>query len=274
MNKAVFYGVSERTLSLAEGLINAQPQCKIFFPNAVSSLPLAGYIEKQISGSLDLFFEDVDFVVIDQSYAQGVETVAVLRKYLPESALVLELQLVKSDFYAFLQAQLGSICSVAGSYTFADTSPGIVRGDLFKDKITAIICDNQPSTLERLRDFWNLLGAKIIPTSAEFFDEITANTMGGGLLLATMYVQILQRDSWADTLFFGFYDRALRQATGGVSKNPVRDAESIIRNKENIGHVLTFLKREIQNLERILAEESKEKLALYLGQVQKFQDRL
>ena len=113
----------------------------------------------------------------------GPNMIAALSKTAKESGIDIRL----STFAESIIYDGEAVCSVAGAYTFADMIPGIVRGDLFKDKITAVVCDNQPKTLERLREFWNLLGAKIIPTSAAFFDEITAHTIGGMSLWSSSF---------------------------------------------------------------------------------------
>lgn len=277
MLKVMFYGLNTQTLSLAEGLVFAFPKCSIAFPGVSeeqNTLPLPKNFSVSIKGNPELFFEDVDFVIIDQPLSQAKETLSYLRKYLTDKTFVISLSAVKTDMAELMKTHLAHICPFANAFAFAEFTPGLVRGDAFLNKIIAVICDNQPKTLETLRNFWNYLGAKIIPTSAEFFDEITANTVVGGLLASTMYLHILQRDSWADTLFFGFYDKSLRQSTNCVSKNPIQDTENILRNKDNILQVLSFFKREIHSLERLLNEENKEKLAQYFALVKKFQDRI
>ncbi|MGL5720987.1 MAG: hypothetical protein ACRCY4_01095 [Brevinema sp.] len=276
MKKIVFYGTNARTLSMAEDLQATYPQCKIFFlsESAPNMLRVPPHFGKSIIGTPPLFFEDVDFAIIDQSLKHAQETLDFIRKYLPETAFVIDLQSVKSDFYQMMCSSLDGICKCCAAYIFADLNEALIQGGAFRDKITALICDNEPETLGLLKDFWNVFGAKVIPTSADFFDEITASTVSGGLLLSSMYLHILQSDSWADTLFFGFYNRGLRQATATVSSNSTTDAEALIRNKEHINHVLLFFKREIANLEHLLEEENKEKLALYLEQAKKFQDRI
>ena len=276
VKKIIFYGTNVRTLSMAEDLQVAYPQCKIFFLSESSPCTplIPPHFGKSIQGTANLFFEDVDFVIIDQSLKQAQETLDFIRKYLPETAFVIDLQSVKSDFYEMMCASLEGICPCCTAYIFADLNEGLIQGGAFRDKITALICDNEPKTLGYLKDFWSVFGAKVIPTSSDFFDEITASTVSAGLLLSSMYLHILQSDSWADTLFFGFYTRGLRQATATVSANTTMDAEALIRNKEHINHVLLFFKREIDNLEHILEEENKEKLALYLEQAKKFQNRI
>ncbi|MGL5722535.1 MAG: prephenate dehydrogenase dimerization domain-containing protein [Brevinema sp.] len=276
MKKIVFYGTNVRTLSMAEDLQVAYPQCKMFFLSESTPLTLKipAHFGKSIEGMANLFFEDVDFVIIDQSFKQAQETLDFIRKYLPETAFVIDLQSVKSDFYQMMSSTLDGICQCCAAYIFADLSEELIQGGAFRDKITALICDNEPQTLGYLKEFWSAFGAKVIPTSSDFFDEITASTVSGGLLLSSMYLHILQSDSWADTLFFGFYNRGLRQSTATVSSNPTMDAEALIRNKEHINHMLLFFKREIDSLEHLLEEENKEKLSQYLEQAKKFQDRI
>ncbi|MGL5254141.1 MAG: hypothetical protein ACRC9L_03915 [Brevinema sp.] len=276
MKKIIFYGTNVRTLSMAEDLQAAHPQCKMFFLSESTSnnLKIPSHFNKSIQGTPALFFEDVDFVIVDQSFKEAQETLSFIRKYLPETAFVIDLQSVKSDFYKMMSTSLEGICSCCAAYIFADFNEDLIQGGVFRDKITALICDNEPETLAFLKDFWSIFGAKVIPTSADFFDEITANTVSAGLLLSSIYLHILQSDSWADTLFFGFYNRGLRQVTATVSSNTSMDAEALIRNKEHINHTLLFFKREIANLERLLEEENKEKLALYLEQAKKFQNRI
>ena len=261
---------------MAEDIQVAYPQCKIFFlsESTPCTLEVPAHFGKSIQGTPPLFFEDVDFVIIDQSLKQAQETLDFIRKYITDASFVIDLQSVKSDFYRMMCTSLEGVCPCCTAYIFADLSEDLIQGGAFRDKITALICDNEPKTLGYLKEFWNIFGAKVIPTSSDFFDEITASTVSAGLLLSSMYLHILQSDSWADTLFFGFYNRGLRQATATVSTNTTMDAEALIRNKEHINHVLLFFKREINNLEHLLEEENKEKLALYLEQAKKFQNRI
>lgn len=278
MEKLVIYGWNNITASLAEGIRRFYPECIILCPDA-SDLVQSQYRKERILSPLpdgiQAVLEGADYILLGGRSSENLEILKSICRYVDSKTLIMDFQTVKTDFFEKAAGLSKNKCFFTSVFAFIDLmDPEIVRSDLFQDKIVAVVSDGNSEVLEKIRDFWQHFKAIIVPTSAEFYDEIFSATTQGIFLLTNLYMRILQKDGWADTLFFGFYNRSLRNFAEQPIQNVKNQAADIIENKENILRMLSFVKREIEQISAMISDGNARQLAEYIETVQKFQDRL
>ncbi|MGL4561831.1 MAG: hypothetical protein ACRCV0_06050 [Brevinema sp.] len=277
INKVVIHGWNNMTASIAEGIRSKFPKCQIFCPDLTEDQ----FIQAHKEGYLDslpqrksLIYEEADYLILDKN---GKDTLLILEKienYLESETVIIDFQHVKNYYYEQTKHILSPTNPYVSAYIFLDELPLGVRHTIFKDKIIAIISDNSTELLNNMKYFWGLFDAKIIPTSAEFFDEIFATTMQTPNMIATIYSHILQKDSWADTLFFGFYNKQLRNFVSPVAYEPDEIAKNLVSNRDNIMRTLSFIKREIDVIHQMIDDENTEAISFYIKSAKKFKNRI
>lgn len=278
MEKLVIYGWNSITASLAEGIRRFYPECVILcadVPDFVQSQYLREHILSPLPDNIQAVLEGADYILLGGRRSENLEILKNICRFVDSQTLIMDFQTVKTEFFEKATALSENRCFFTSVFPFIDIiDPKIVRSDLFQDKIVAVISDGNFEVLEKIRDFWQHFKAIIVPTSAEFYDEIFSATTQGVSLLTNLYMRILQKDSWADTLFFGFYNRSLRNFAGHSIQNVKHQAADIIENKENILRMLAFVKREIEQISTMISGGNERQLTEYIEAVQKFQDRL
>lgn len=278
LNKIVIIGWNNFTASLVDGIKKTHSNCDILCidcENGLQSTPNTSLLS-HLPSQKAAIFEDADIVIIDKNYHDTCTVIKDIKSLLPYGTYVMDFQAIKTEPYERICLLLGEDNPYISCYAFLDDVPKefTVRGDLFHDKIIAVISNNSTQILQYMRDFWNILNAKIVPTTAEFFDEIFAETTQSVTLLSHMLTHILQQDSWADTLFFGFYSKELRSFLSPINKNPQLFSEHIISNADNMRRILSLMKREINIIDQMIDNEEMFKLVQYLTESRNFKNRI
>ncbi len=277
LNKVVVIGWDNFTASLAEGIKRSNPNCEILCadPSSIEiEMAVANRALSELPAQKSDIYADADFVIIHRSPQDTLKSISEIKSLIDSGTYVIDFQPVKSPFYKKSYDMLEG--RYISCYVFLDNEPqGItVRGDLFKDKIVAVISDSSGKVLQDTRDFWNIFGAKIVPTSAEFFDEIIAETSQSVSLLAHVFSHVLLQDSWSDTLFFGFYNKKLREfLSPAITSTPVKP-DDIINNADNIRRNIGFIRRELDRIDQMIDNEDAFKLSQYLHDSITFKNRL
>lgn len=278
MEKLVIYGWNTITASLAEGIRRFYPECVILCadaPDFVQSQYLKERILSPLPDTIPAVLEGADCILLGRRGSENLEILKNINRFVDANTLIMDFQTVKTNFFEQAAALSKNNRFFTSVFAFIDVvDADIVRSDLFQDKIVAVISDGNFEVLEKIRNFWQHFKAIIVPTSAEFYDEIFSATTQGIFLLTNLYMGILQKDSWADTLFFGFYNRSLRNFAGNSIQHIKNQAADIIENKDNILRMLSFVKREIDQISTVIRDGNERQLAEYIETVQKFQDRL
>jgi len=277
LKKVVVIGWNNFTISLVEGLHKAYPNIQILSLDITDEEykigVQSGYLNP-LPKQKNLIFEDADFILIDQVGQQLLYSIQKIKPYLHEKTYVMDFQAIKTPLYDEIQKIIGN--TYISSYVFLDEYPEgmTIRSSIFRDKIVALISNGTIGTLKDCRTFWNSVNVKLVPTSAEFFDEIYAMTTQSIEIFAMMYATILQKDSWADTLFFGFYNKLLRNFLSPVKQQYESSTDKIIKNAENIRRILNFIKREITYLDQLIDDENVDGLNRYLSKAKEFDNRI
>lgn len=279
VNKIVVLGWNNFTASLIDGIKSVYPQCEVLCPDiSPNDFEIARKFSYLNECPLQMasIYEDADIVIIDKNMKETISLIQNIKPFLETDTYIIDFQQIKTVCYEKITSILDRDTPYISCFVFLDAMPDkfTIRGNLFKDKIAAVVCDTSTPVLQRVRDFWNIVGVKIVPTTAEFFDEIIAETIQGLLLLSSSYIQILQQDSWSDTLFFGFYNKNLREFMSPICNDCQKSAENIIQNGDYIRRTLSFIKREVDKIDEIIDNEDVVKMTQYLSTVQKFRDRV
>ncbi len=277
LEKIVIVGWDNFTASLAEGIKKKFSQCEVICvdpltPEIKQALEF-GYLDPTPSQKMDIY-ENAQFVIINQTLEKTLVSIEEIKSLIDDDTYIMDFQAVKSDYFSKASRLLETNC--ISCFVFLDDLPQnfTVRGDLFKDKIVAVISDTSNGVLQKIRDFWNIFGSKIVPTSADFFDEILSETTQSVSLISHMFSHVLLQDSWVDTLFFGFYNKNLRSFLEPASVNSECNAENIINNADNVRRTLSFIKRELDKIDQMIDEEDTFKLSQYLNASYQFKKRL
>ncbi len=272
LSKVVIGGWNNFTASLAEGIKRANPDCEILCIDPtnidIERALISGELAKIPPQKTDIY-ADADFVILNTP--DSLASIKEFKSMLDENTYVMDFRHVKTSDHEKISNLIDNYISC---YVFLDSDPSgfTVRGDLFKDKIVAVISDTSGKVLQDIRDFWNIFGAKIVPTTADFFDEIMAETSHSIALASHMISHVLLQDSWSDTLFFGFYNKNLRSFLAPANKSVT--GEDIIQNAENIRRTLVFLKRELEKIDQMIDNEEILKLNQYISESINFKNRL
>ncbi|MGL4394112.1 MAG: hypothetical protein ACRCS8_02690 [Brevinema sp.] len=277
LSKVVIVGWNNITASIAEGIRMQFPECEIYSPDAAGD----AYQQARSEGYLDLLpdqkaliYEDADYVILGHNGDEALAQLSEIECCLTPGTCVMDFQHVKVEYFDRTLDLLPSGVSYVSAYVFLDEFPLGVRKNIFKDKIIAIICDNSQDTLNSMKSFWAIFDAKIIPTSAEFYDEIFATTIQTPNMIATIFSHILQKDSWADTLFFGFYNKHLRNFVSPVVPDPKEVSQNMVHNRENMIRMLSFMKREIDVVQDMIDNENVEAIEAYIKVAKQFKNRI
>ena len=279
VEKIIIVGWDNFTASLAEGVKKKYPECEILCTDStneqISQAKQQGLIS-ELPSQKAMIYEGADCIFINKSPQEIVSTITSIKSLLSSGTYVMDFQPVKSKYFEEILELLGPKNPYVSCFVFLNESPNefTVRGDVFKDQIVAVISDTSTKILQDVRDFWNILEAKIVPTSAEFFDEILSQTSQSVSLISHMFTHILHEDSWADTLFFGFYNKDLRCFLAPTCTKKQYSAQSIVDNADNIRRTLSFIKREIDKLDQMIDDEDMVQLSQYLVVSQNFKNRL
>ena len=279
VEKIIIVGWDNFTASLAEGVKKKYPECEILCTDStneqISQAKQQGLIS-ELPSQKAMIYEGADCIFINKSPQEIVSTITNIKSLLSSGTYVMDFQPVKSKYFEEILELLGPRNPYVSCFVFLNETPNefTIRGDVFKDQIVAVISDTSTKILQDVRDFWNILEAKIVPTSAEFFDEILSQTSQSVSLISHMFTHILHEDSWADTLFFGFYNKDLRSFLAPTCTKKQYSAQSIIDNADNIRRTLSFIKREIDKLDQMIDDEDMVQLSQYLVISQNFKNRL
>ncbi|MGL4388555.1 MAG: prephenate dehydrogenase dimerization domain-containing protein [Brevinema sp.] len=275
--KIVIHGWNNITASIAEGIRSYCPNCKIYCPDASE----AEFYQAHNEGYLDALpdktssiYEDADYIIIDKNGKDIFFILKSIESFLVSNTCIIDFQHIKGEYYEKTRDLIPDYMCYVSAYIFLDDYPLGVRKSIFKDKIVAVICDNRQELLNSMKNFWGIFDAKIIPTSSEFYDEIFATTMQTPNMMATIFSHILQKDSWADTLFFGFYNKQLRNFVSPVANEPREIAQNMINNRENIIRMLSFMKREIDTIQDMIDNENTEGITSYIKVAKQFKNRI
>ncbi|MGL4366819.1 MAG: hypothetical protein ACRCTQ_00840 [Brevinemataceae bacterium] len=257
--KTIIHNLNNFTASLAEGIRRSSATGIVLCTDTESK-------KSQYNDSIEFdllprhraeIYSDVDFLIIDQESEKTAEFLKSIVSVLSPETLIIDFSLMKGDSYNTNSKLLKNYCHYISNYVFLDHYPDdlTIRGTIFKGKIVAVVSNETTEVLVKAQEFWNYFGAKIVPTSADFFDEIVAETDQTIKLMAAVYANILCRDSWSDTLFFGFYNRNLREFLK-LSQN-IDDVfiKNVFINKENIRRVLSFIRRELDAFDLFLSDD-------------------
>ena len=279
IEKVIILGWDNFTASLTEGIKKKYPKCEVLCTDLTNEQIFQAQQQGLLSvlpSQKSLIYEGADCIFINKSSQEIVPTITSIKSLLSPGTYVMDFQPVKSKFFEEISELLGPKNPYVSCFVFLDETPNefTVRGDVFKDQIVAVISDTSTKILQDVRDFWNVLEAKIVPTSADFFDEILSQTTQSVSLISHMFTHILQEDSWADTLFFGFYNKDLRCFLAPTCTKKQYSAQSIIDNADNIRRTLSFIKREIDKLDQMIDDEDMVQLSQYLVVSQNFKNRL
>ena len=279
IEKIIIIGWDNFTASLAEGIKKKFPMCEILCTDPTNEHIFQAQQQgllSELPSQKAMIYDGADFVFVNKSSQEIVPTITNIKSLLSLGTYVMDFQPVKSKYFEEILELLGSRNPYVSCFVFLNENPNefTVRGDVFKDQIVAVISDTSTKILQDVRDFWNILEAKIVPTSAEFFDEILSQTSQSVSLISHMFTHILQEDSWADTLFFGFYNKDLRSFLAPTCTKKQYSAQSIIDNADNIRRTLSFIKREIDKLDQMIDDEDIAQLSQYLIVSQNFKNRL
>ncbi|MGL5956112.1 MAG: hypothetical protein ACRC0X_05850 [Brevinema sp.] len=279
LEKVVIIGWNNFTASLAEGIKSKFPQCAVLCPDPINAdmqqTQKCGYLTPVPPHKVNIY-ENTQFVIINQNPSSTFDTLSSIKHLLSEETYIMDFQPIKSPYFEKTLDLLNHTHRYVSCFVFLDQMPEdfTVRSDLFKDKIVAVVSDTSTQVLQEVRNFWNIFHAKIVPTSAEFFDEILAETSQSVSLLSHVLTHVLLQDSWADTLFFGFYNKLLRSFLDPACIRSQCSSESIIDNADNIRRTLSFIKREIEKIDRMIDEEDAFKLTQYLQKSYQFKNRI
>ncbi len=279
IKKIVIFGWNNFTASLADGIKIVHPNCEILCPDVSTedfeSARKSGYLDP-LPVQKSAIYENADYIIIDRDPKDIVPLLKDIRSLIEEGTYIMDFQPIKTDSYSRITRLLGSAIPYISCYIFLDEAPSefTIRGTIFRDKIAAVVCDTSTHILQEVRAFWGILKVKIVPTTAEFFDEIFAETSQTVSLLSGIYTHILQQDSWADTLFFGFYNKTLRSFISPVDNRSQKAAEDIVLNGDHIRRTLSFIKREMDKIDEMIDNEDIAKLAQYMASAQQFKNRI
>lgn len=280
LEKIVIAGWDNFTASLVEQIKRIFPHCEILCTDPINpeiqEALRCNYLSP-LPPQKEEIYANTQYLIINKDSKQIISYLENINTYIEAKTCIIDFQPIKSSHVDKVTSILEYPKNYISCFVFLDSAPTdfTIRGDIFRDKIVAVISDTSTSLLQEIRDFWNIFGAKIVPTSAEFFDEIIAETTQSISLLSHIFTHVLLQDSWADTLFFGFYNKELRSFLCPASKERcLCSPENVIDNATNIRHTISFLKRELDKLDKMIDNEEYLGLEKYFEESFQFKKRI
>lgn len=212
-----------------------------------------------------------------------VETVPVVfsqfMNYLSEDVIVMDVGSVKRSVIESIQKINQKGIRFVGAHPMAGSEKSgfeFARSDLFDQKIVAIVGDDKKDeeVMEDVRDFWKIMGGKIVLVSSDFHDEIVAATSHAPHLVSAAVSRYLEKDGWSEVRFFGLYGRGLLDTTRISQGNPDMWIDIIMANSDNVERALIDFSREIDTLIHIIRNKKRKELLEYLQKSKEFRETL
>lgn len=220
---------------------------------------------------------DLDYLII----GTPVETVALVfaqfMNKLKDDVIVMDVGSVKRPVIASVEKVNTRGLYFVGAHPMAGSEKSgleFARADLFDKKIVAVIGEGPEEVMTQVRDFWKQLGAQIVLVSADFHDEIVANTSHAPHLISSALSRFLEKDGWSEVRFFGLYGKGLLDTTRISQGNPGMWADIVLHNSDNIERALIDFSREVDTLIHIIRNKRRGELSDYLEKSKEFRDNL
>jgi prephenate dehydrogenase len=220
---------------------------------------------------------DLDIFIIGTPIDRVGEVFARYAPALNEDVIVMDVGSVKRPVISDVAKVNGRGLTFVGTHPMAGSEKSgleFARADLFDKKIVAIIGDWPEKIMNRVKDFWKMMGAQTVSVSADFHDEIVASTSHMPHLIASAISRSLEKDGWAEVKFFGLYGKGLLDTTRISQGGSEMWADIILNNGDNIERSLIDFTREIDTLIHIIRNNKRKELAEYLKKSKDFRENL
>lgn len=121
-----------------------------------------------------------DFVVVATPVDRIARTISAVREHLKSTVILTDAGSTKANVVAGIPAQPGR-AEFLGSHPLAGShksGPAEASADLFLDRVCVITptAESTTNAVERVREFWQTLGMRVVTMSAEEHDAIVART--------------------------------------------------------------------------------------------------
>jgi prephenate dehydrogenase len=229
-----------------------------------------GTADSEEVGSLDYFIIGTPIDLVSDVFQQFMNR-------LPEEVIVMDVGSVKRPVLNSIEKVNSRGLQFVGAHPMAGSEKSgleFARADLFDKKIVAVIGDGPEELMGKVREFWKRLGAQIVLVSADFHDEIVANTSHAPHLISSALSRFLEKDGWSEVRFFGLYGRGLLDTTRVAQGNPDMWADIILQNSDNIERALIDFSREVDTLIHIIRNKKRHELVDYLKKSKDFRESL
>jgi prephenate dehydrogenase len=252
--------------SIGLALRSAAPGCRIVgFGHRRQSLDKAREI-----GAVDAFELDPtaavggsDLVVLCTPVATFEQLLGRIAPALSPQAVVTDVGSTKRSVVRAAESCLGESIEFVGSHPIAGSEKRGVdfsRADLFANQLCIVTptAKTSPAALNRIEQFWQMLGMRVARLSPAVHDRLLADVSHLPHLLAAALVA-MQDDAGLDLCGKGFLDTTrIAGGDGGLWRDILLD------NADNVKAGLRRLRRELASVEKLLNAKSGDSLRQWL----------
>ncbi len=166
-----------------------------------------------------------------------------------------------------------------GSHPMAGSEKiGVVnsRSDLFINSVCFVTKTKQtdPYALNKIKNFWKVLGANIVEISPDEHDDIVALTSHLPHLIATSLVDLVKEQEDKNRNILTGIGNGFRDTTRIASSDPVMWRDIFISNKKCILKKINDLRLELFRIETLIQMEDTEELFHKFSESKKYRDNL
>jgi prephenate dehydrogenase len=281
-NKILIYGLGVIGGSIAKKLnqLNTQKELKIYGITRREETAKKA-IELGIVNDSDIdfktFADEVDFLIFSLPPLKVLETLKEIFPYLKKDVLITDVSSVKGEVYFEIEKFIAENnlkhdkqVVYIGSHPMAGSEKkGLENSapDMLDDSMVLItpFCNfpggkRHAFSLQKIENFWQILGCKTKIISVEKHDIFTAYTSHFNHLLANVISNVVAKQAEIDS------DVKFAIGTSFCDMTRIADSDSelwteiVSMNKKNILNVLKNYKDNIFELEKILKESQNEKI--------------
>jgi prephenate dehydrogenase len=150
------------------------------------------------------------------------------------------------------------------------------RADLFENKKVVVTPGKNAdiSKLNKLKIFWEMLGANVIETSPEIHDEITGLTSHSVHIISSLLTKLLADNERYDGNYLSIFGNGLLDTTRVAAGNEEIWSAICAHNKENIVKNLTEFKNKLQILINSIKDLHLQDLNEFFKEARAFREKL
>lgn len=239
----------------------------------LNNIPQAKVFDKITDYSNLEVINNCDFCLISTIVSAIPETFRKLNKYLNSDTVITDVGSIKSWIVSEIKDK-----RFVGSHPMAGSEKSglqFANPKILENSICVVTPKNNPQNyVDKVCEFWNSLGMKVILLSPEIHDKIVAQTSHFIHLVSYLISFVLSSSEFSKDRFLEIFGRGLLDTTRISKSDPYLWVEIFQKNKDNLLNILNIFIEELIKTRDKISENRWEEVIEVLSKAKNFRDTI